>query len=155
MKRGVTIVATAIGLFGRHHVSDDAAARIDRLRRRAIVVAGNDDWIAVGIDAAHDADMAAAAKDPALARVVSDKVAAIVLRAEENADAFGEVVYFFNRLGLCVEAALCSRKTAEIFFEDSLDSFLEVFGGRIDRLRETRPRYGEAMLNLHAAVKKD
>lgn len=111
--------------------------------------------IAAGFADVPAADMAAAAKDPAVARVVSDKVATIVLREEKNADAFGEVVYFFNRLGLCVEAALCSRKTAEIFFEDSLDSFLDVFGGRIERLRESQPRYGEAMLDLHRAVTQD
>src|SRR5664280_3270203 len=42
------------------HVSRDPPTRVDRFRRRVIVVAGYDDWIAVGIDAADHADMAAA-----------------------------------------------------------------------------------------------
>src|SRR5665213_3794099 len=44
----------------RHHIGGDAPARINRLGHRVVVVAGNDDRIAVGIDAGDDADMAAA-----------------------------------------------------------------------------------------------
>jgi len=111
--------------------------------------------IASGFAEVPAADMAAAADDPALARVVSNKVAAIVLRKEENADAFGEVVYFFNRLGLCVEASLCSQKTAEVFFQDTLDTFIDVFGDQISQMRESRPRYAEAMLELHDETTPD
>jgi len=111
--------------------------------------------IASGFADVPAADMSAAANDPALARTVSDKVAAIVLREEENAAAFGEVVYFFNRLGLCVEASLCSQKTADVFFQDTLDTFIDVFGDQIDKMRESRPRYGEAMLELHSETTRD
>ncbi|MAZ17810.1 MAG: hypothetical protein CL535_15955 [Ahrensia sp.] len=111
--------------------------------------------IASGFAQVPAADMTAAADDPALARVVSNKVAAIVLRKKENADAFGEVVYFFNRLGLCVEASLCSQKAAEIFFQDTLDTFIDVFGDQISRIRENRPRYAEAMLQLHEETTRD
>ena len=45
----------------RQHVSADAARRIHRLGNRAIVVAGNDDRIAVGINAADHADVTTAA----------------------------------------------------------------------------------------------
>lgn len=111
--------------------------------------------IAAGFAEVPAADMAAAANDPALARVVSNKVAAIVLRKQENADAFGEVVYFFNRLGLCVEASLCSQKTAEVFFQDTLDTFVDVFGGQISQMQESRPRYAEAMLELQGETTRD
>ncbi|MCK5747891.1 hypothetical protein [Oricola sp.] len=111
--------------------------------------------IASGFAQVPAADMTAAADDPALARVVSNKVAAIVLRKEENETAFGEVVYFFNRLGLCVEASLCSQKTAEIFFQDTLDTFIDVFGDQISQIRESRPRYAEAMLELHEETTRD
>lgn len=111
--------------------------------------------IASGFAQVPAADMAAAANDPALARVVSNKVAAIVLREEENANAFGEVVYFFNRLGLCVEASLCSQKTAEVFFQDTLDTFIDVFGDQISQMQESRPRYAEAMLELHGETTRD
>lgn len=111
--------------------------------------------IASGFADVPAADMSAAANDPVLARTVSDKVASIVLRDEENAAAFGDVVYFFNRLGLCVEASLCSQKTAEVFFQDTLDTFIDVFGDQINQMRESRPRYGEAMLELHNETTQD
>src|SRR5262245_66405803 len=43
------------------HVSLDTARRINRFRNRMIVVARNDDRVAVRIDTADDADMAATA----------------------------------------------------------------------------------------------
>lgn len=33
---------------------------------------------------------------------------------------FDRMVYFFNRLGLCIEARLCSKHTARIFFRSPL-----------------------------------
>src|SRR6188508_419459 len=44
----------------RHHVGVDAAARIHRFRDRIVVIAGDDDHVALRVDAADDADMAAA-----------------------------------------------------------------------------------------------
>src|SRR6476660_8167915 len=52
---------TAVRSTAGQHVSLDAAGRVNRLCNRVIVVAGNDDRIAVRIDTADDTDMAATA----------------------------------------------------------------------------------------------
>lgn len=104
--------------------------------------------VAAQFAAVPKADMDAAGRDERLASRVTGKVATRVLETGENAKAFEDVVYFFNRLGLCVEAKLCSGHTAEIFFDDTLTSFLNVFGGQIEERRKTTPRYGEATLDL-------
>lgn len=39
-----------------------------------------------------------------------------------------EVAYFFNKLNLCLDADLCSDESAKIFFNDTVKSFLEVYG---------------------------
>src|SRR6478752_3805869 len=57
----LNVLPTAVRSTAGQHVSLDAAGRIDRLRNRMIVVAGNDDRVAVRIDTADDTDMAATA----------------------------------------------------------------------------------------------
>jgi hypothetical protein len=42
----------------RQYVGADTPGRINRLSNRVIVIAGDDDWIAIRIDPAHDADVA-------------------------------------------------------------------------------------------------
>ncbi len=42
--------------------------------------------------------------------------------------AVGTTAYFFNRLGLCVQAKLCSDKVAKVFFGDILRPYIVVFG---------------------------
>src|SRR5215471_10680905 len=42
-----------------HHVRKDATTRIDRFGDPVTMIAGDDDWIAAGIDTAHNADVAA------------------------------------------------------------------------------------------------
>lgn len=71
-----------------------------------------------------------------------------ILRKQENISAFIDTEYFFTRLALCIEANLCSEKVAQVFFEDTLDSFIEVFGSQIVMRQKTRPTFGASMLNL-------
>lgn len=50
-----------------------------------------------------------------------------ILRKDGQMENFEEVVYFFTRLSLCIEAGLCDAKAAKTFFGDTLNSFLLVF----------------------------
>ncbi|TBY13529.1 DUF4760 domain-containing protein [Rhizobium laguerreae] len=59
-----------------------------------------------------------------------------------------EVVYFFNRLALCVNASLCSKETTAVFFNDTVQSFLEVYGAYIDNNKETLPGRGVTLVEL-------
>jgi VanZ family protein len=59
-----------------------------------------------------------------------------------------EVVYFFNRLGLCVSASLCSKETAAVFFNDTVQSFLDAYGPYIESSKETLPGRGTTLVDL-------
>lgn len=59
--------------------------------------------------------------------------------------AYDEVVYFFTRLSLCIEANLCSAPVAATFFDDSLAGFLDWFSVEIARRREVTPSHAEAL----------
>ncbi|MGO8506155.1 hypothetical protein AB9F35_32165 [Rhizobium leguminosarum] len=59
-----------------------------------------------------------------------------------------EVVYFFNRLALCVNASLCSKETTAVFFNDTVQSFLDVYGPYIESNKETFPGRGATLVDL-------
>ena len=59
-----------------------------------------------------------------------------------------EVVYFFNRLGLCVSASLCSKETTAVFFNDTVQSFLDAYGPYIESSKETLPGRGATLVDL-------
>jgi hypothetical protein len=46
-----------------------------------------------------------------------------------NVTAFEQVRYFFNRLDLCLQSNLCSTEIAKTFFDDTIGTFLDCFGG--------------------------
>lgn len=74
-------------------------------------------------------------------REARSQIVAVVLDGAEGDAQFDKVVYYFNRLGLCLEARLCLDDTARIFFADTLDDFLSVFGDEIAARRQARPGY--------------
>ncbi|RWC95546.1 MAG: hypothetical protein EOS32_12280 [Mesorhizobium sp.] len=51
-------------------------------------------------------------------------------------DHFDRIVYFLNRLSICVESDLCSRKVADAYFRDYAVSFWSYFAGYIDKQRK-------------------
>ncbi|WP_170334846.1 DUF4760 domain-containing protein [Ruegeria arenilitoris] len=44
---------------------------------------------------------------------------------------FDHIVSFFDRLGLCIQAKLCSEKTAEVYFRTTLGAFLFYYDGLV------------------------
>lgn len=69
-------------------------------------------------------------------------------KSASNVKRFERVVYFFNRLGLCIEASLCSADTARVFFGDTIAAFLSNFEPRIAEKRETLPGYADGVFLL-------
>lgn len=51
-------------------------------------------------------------------------------------DNFDRVVYFLNRLSICVDGKLCSREVADAYFRDYAVSFWSYFAGYIDKERK-------------------
>ena len=51
-------------------------------------------------------------------------------------DNFDRVVYFLNRLSICVDGKLCSREVADAYFRDYAVSFWSYFAGYIEKERK-------------------
>ena len=101
------------------------------------------------------ADLEAARQNALVSRNLRDRLLSEVLGTEENQERLNDVIYFFNRLGLCIEADLCSRETAAIFFDDSLTNFLSHFEPVISSRRETDKGYAEGVLLLRSAIEQN
>lgn len=86
---------------------------------------------------------------------INSKVDQIIMREKVSENAFEEVVYFFNRLALCVEAELCSIKIAKVFYEDTLSSFLVYFENSIKKGQQNRIGYGQSVLDLARQIKSN
>ncbi|GAB5461023.1 DUF4760 domain-containing protein [Hoeflea alexandrii] len=97
------------------------------------------------IELAKANQRAAANLRKAFFREMIDKSAA-------NMKRFDRVVYFFNRLGLCIEAQLCSPYTARVFFEDTITAFLSNFEPRIAEKRKTLPGYANGVFLLRDEI---
>lgn len=78
------------------------------------------------------------------------RIATAVLAIDGNSDRFERIVYFFNRLGLCVEARLCSSETANLFFNDPISGFASYFEPEIVATRQQMPGYAEGLCLLSA-----
>jgi len=67
---------------------------------------------------------------------------------------FESVVYFFNRLSLCVDAELCDAKTSAIFFEDTLNTFIANFKGQIKERQVIDPHFAMATTRLSSIFRE-
>ncbi|ESY50523.1 MULTISPECIES: hypothetical protein [unclassified Mesorhizobium] len=63
-------------------------------------------------------------------------------------DNFDRIVYFLNRLSICVEGKLCSRDVADAYFRDYAVSFWSYFAGYIEKERKAgSANYAQAIEN--------
>ncbi|MBA1142627.1 DUF4760 domain-containing protein [Mesorhizobium neociceri] len=63
-------------------------------------------------------------------------------------DSFDRIVYFLNRLSICVDGKLCSRDVADAYFRDYAVSFWSYFAGYIEKERKTgSANYAQAIEN--------
>lgn len=96
-----------------------------------------------------DSELAAAAENPKIMEKLRKNLVSGVYAANAKApEHVDNVVYFFSRLGLCIKAKLCDAKAADIFFEDTLTAFLDVFRNELKRRAEIVQGYDEAVLEL-------
>lgn len=87
------------------------------------------------------ADIAAAETDPALRAVLYSKTARTVLRSAEARKEFEALIYFFERMQICVDADLCAAKATYLFFEDTVASFVKVFLEPLETFRTGPPSF--------------
>lgn len=95
--------------------------------------------------AVPEADMAAVATNARAAENLRTKMYRQVLGQPELEAAFERVVYFYNRLGLCVQANLCSTRTARIFFAEPFAAFRSNFASRIESDSAALPGYANGL----------
>lgn len=87
------------------------------------------------------ADIAAAQTDPAIRAVLYAKAASTVLQSAEAQKEFEDVIYFFERMEICVAAELCATDATDLFFEDTLASFAEIFLVPLEDFRTGPPSF--------------
>lgn len=77
------------------------------------------------------------------------KLAPLIMNEDPLTErALDEVVYFFNLLGLCVEAKLCSLRTSAGFFDQTLLSFYSIFESEIRVRQSQRFDYANGLVTL-------
>ena len=86
-------------------------------------------------------DLDAAKKDPDILNVLYQKASSHVLDRSEAIEDFERVVYFFERMQICVQAKLCSRDATLMFFEDTVSSFALVFSEPLKQYRTGQPMF--------------
>ena len=83
--------------------------------------------------------------------LVGQRIAAMAFGRDAGLEAaFSEVVYFFNFLGLCIEADVCSSKTAATFFREPFSNFHDFYGPEINRRRAEESGYASGVGTLDA-----
>lgn len=63
-----------------------------------------------------------------------------------------EVMYFFNRLALCINAGICTTSTSRHFFDDTVSTFLEAYGPYIEQHRDDFPGSSQTVFDLSAML---
>lgn len=88
-------------------------------------------------------DIEAAKNDPRILATLYSKVSRTTLTAPGATEDFEDVIYFFERLHICVTAGLCSASATEMFFEDTIASFATVFRQPLEEFRTGPPAFFE------------
>lgn len=106
-----------------------------------------------GLETLIETDVSAADKQAALTnrlayRNLRANVSRSVLARPEQQQNFEDVVYYFTRLSLCIEAGLCDAHVAKVFFGDTLDSFLAAFLPGVSEREHLIPGFGQPLRDL-------
>ena len=97
-----------------------------------------------------DEDRNAARTDRQAYNRLRENVSRAVLSEPEQLANFEEVVYFFTRLSLCIEAELCDVAAAKTFFGDTLVSFMLVFRPSITERNKAYGDTGAPLITLQS-----
>ncbi|WP_417668495.1 hypothetical protein [Roseibium sp.] len=121
------------------------AEAFDRLRERVIEFSAS----------IPEAELALARKNVQAAENLRHSMYDHVLSGIGGQTDLDKVVYFFNRLGLCVKASLCSFKTSYIFFKDPLEGFMSNFASFIKAKQIQLPGYANGLILLEEEFSKN
>lgn len=97
-----------------------------------------------------EADLISAKSSAEKTAHLRKRISDIVLRDPARRQDYDEVVYFFNRLGLCVQGDICSGKVAELFFDHTVQQFWLNFHEEIAAQSESLPDYATGLALLQA-----
>lgn len=100
------------------------------------------------LDAIPPEDLALAEQSGRASENLRRRILSRVMADPQTEPRFANTIYYFNLLGLCVEANLCSTSTARIFFDDTLSGFLQVFEPEIQARQTALPGFAEGVLLL-------
>ena len=85
---------------------------------------------------------------PELLRRARNRIGQRLMKSPEDAAKVEEVVYFFTRLSLCIEAGLCEEEIAAVFFDDTLGSFMDLFRDALREAHQERPGFLDPLFDL-------
>ena len=90
-------------------------------------------------------DLEAARSNPLILERLYERIASDVLGASGAEEDFENLVYFFQRLSICVDAKLCAREPTLAFFRGPMQSFARTFKAEIDTRRRSSPDFAEGL----------
>ncbi len=90
-------------------------------------------------------DLEAARANPLILERLYERITNEVLVAHGAEEDFENLVYFFQRLSICVEAALCAREPTLAFFRGPMQSFARTFRAEIDTRRVSSPAFANGL----------
>ena len=90
-------------------------------------------------------DLEAARREKVIQSRLYERVSNEILASPVAVKKFEKVVYFFQRLHICVEAKLCAEAATGQFFDGPKESFARVFDAEIKRRRELVSDYATGL----------
>lgn len=99
----------------------------------------------VTLQEAPPQDIEAAKHDPRMLSALYAKVASLILEKPGAQEEFENLVYFFERLEICVEAKLCSERASDLFFKETMASFALVFNNPLENYKSGPPAFFTAL----------
>ena len=97
------------------------------------------------LDDVPKADLNAARADDTMRAALYARATREVMADPEAQRAFEDVVYFFQRLAICVEANLCDRGATLAFFEGPMRSFSLTFAAPIAERRAATADFADGL----------
>ncbi|QJF51849.1 DUF4760 domain-containing protein [Roseobacter ponti] len=95
-----------------------------------------------------EADVLAADQSRRAQRNLYANISRSVLATGDQKQNFEDVVYFFSRLSLCIDAGLCDDRISKVFFGDTFHSFVLVFSTQISAREQVIAGFDDALVNL-------
>ena len=104
--------------------------------------------LAVSFSEVDDASIQRTKNDPFYRQKLFKKITDRLLRQDKNSQAFDEIFYFFNSIGLCLHGGICDGATVKLFFGTSFEQFDDYFTSQIEEHLLAYPGYQTGILAL-------